>query len=66
MSTGDLEVEDTLLEETRDKHLALLARVEEDALRVGRLEGDLQLDARLDAPIVRVEDVNQVGVAEET
>ena len=53
-------MEDTLLEETRDKHLALLARVEEDALRVGRLEGHLQLDARLDAPIVRVEDVNQV------
>ena len=49
-----------LLQETRDKHLALLARVEEDALRVGRLERHLQLDPGLNAPVVRVEDVNQV------
>ena len=60
MAAGDLEVQHPLLQETRDKHLALLARVEEDALRVGRLERHLQLDPGLNAPVVRVEDVNQV------
>lgn len=49
-----------LLQEPRHKHLALLARVEEDTLRVGRLERHLQLDPGLNAPVVRVEDVNQV------
>ena len=55
---GHLEVEHTLLEEAGHEHGALLAGVEEDALRVGGLESDLKMYASLYCPIVRVENMH--------
>ena len=53
-----LEVEHPLLQEAGHEHGALLPGVEEDALRVGGLEGDLEVNSGLNCPIVRVENMH--------
>ena len=58
VAAGHLEVEHPLLQEAGHEHGALLAGVEEDALRVGRLEGDLKMYASLNCAIVRVQDMH--------
>ena len=53
-----LEVEHPLLQEAGHEHGALLPGVEEDAIRVGGLEGHLEMDSRLNCAVVRVENMH--------
>ena len=66
MTTADLEVEHPLLQVAGHEHLALLAGVEEDALGVRRLEGDIEVHSRFYRSVVCVQRVHQVRVAQET